>query len=202
MRYRHPPRTFLISNHDRPAFYQIREPELTEHNREDRQPRQGHEDGKEPTRDASGRWLPGHCPNPKGRPQKKRKTYPDQFDLQIFGSSLISVSANGQTEMMDRRTALLNKMYEGAMKGKVSMQRFLYQEFGKNDERLAIARMRYDQLEMDWMINHPDRHQPDHEIPSEVEIEMLGLRALLNHYYPGSYPLGGNSPNDDDEEGN
>jgi len=79
-----------------------------------------------PTRDANGRWLPGHCPNRKGRPKKNKtpKVLYDQADIRIFGNTLVDIFANGQKETMDRRTALINKMFESAMKGRVSMQRF------------------------------------------------------------------------------
>ena len=96
---------------------------------------------------------------------------------------------------MVRRAALLNKMFESAMKGRVSMQRFLYREFERNAERLVAARVRYDQLMLDWFVNNsgPDRR----EIPFEVEVEMESLRTLLNHYFPSDYPLA-----NDDGEGN
>ena len=146
-------------------------------------------------RDAKGRWLPGYCPNLKGRPRKKPKVYLDLADLRIFGHTLVDVLANGQKETMDRRAALVNKMFESAMKGKVSMQRFLYREFERNAERLAAARAHYDKLLVDWFVNNsgPDRR----EIPFEVEVEMESLRTLLNYYFPSDYPLA-----NDDGEGN
>lgn len=146
-------------------------------------------DDNKPARDANGRWLPGHCPNPRGRPRKKPKERLDQSDLAIFGNTYIDVITNGQKETMLRREALLSKMYESAMKGRVSMQRFLYDEFKKNDERMAAARVRYERLLIDWIIDNPDFTKPDFEIPFEVRLEMDGLRAVLNHYYPTSYPL-------------
>ncbi len=93
-------------------------------------PLQDRGDGDKPTRDARGRWLPGNCPNPKGRPKKKKPTVlRNQSDIHFFGNTMVDVLTNGQKEKMDRRTALLNKMFESAMKGKVSQQRFLYKEF-------------------------------------------------------------------------
>ncbi len=75
-------------------------------------PLQDRGDSGKPTRDARGRWLPGNCPNPKGRPKKKPKVLPDQSDIRIFGHTMIDVLTNGQKETMDRRTALLNKMFD------------------------------------------------------------------------------------------
>lgn len=156
----------------------------------------GGEEGK-PARNARGHWLPGHCPNPKGRPRKKPKVVHDQSDIRIFGSTLVNVQSGGQKESMDRRTALLNKMFESAMKGRVSMQRFLYHEFERNAARLAAARVHYDRLILDWVIDNPDFGKRDFEMPIEVEADMLSLRALLNHYFPHEYPLDSMSENDD-----
>ena len=83
------------------------------------------------------------------------------------------------------------------MKGKVSMQRFLYKEFERNAERLAAARVRYDRLIFDWVLDNPEFGKHDFDIPLEVGLEMEGLRGMLNFYFPGQYPLGGMSANDD-----
>ncbi len=161
--------------------------------------RQSREDGGKPARDANGRWLPGHCPNPNGRPRKKPKGFLHESDIRIFHSTLVDVVAYGQKETMDRRTALLNKMFESAMKGRVSIQRFLYQEFEKNDKLLAATRAHYDRLLFHWIIDNPRFTKPDFEMPREIEVEMQTLRAVLNHYHPGDYPPYGTSETNDDE---
>ena len=140
-----------------------------------------------PTRDARGRWLKGHCPNRDGRPRKKPKEYRDQADIRTFGTTLIEIRANGKTEMMDRRAALNHKMFEDAMNGKVSMQKFLSQMFGKNDEQLAAAWVRYDRLIYEWIIDNPNYGKPGHDMPVEIEHEIIKLRQILNHYFPGSF---------------
>ena len=150
---------------------------------------QSREDGDKPTRDASGRWLPGHCPNPKGRPKKKPKGFLNESDIKIFGNTLVEIVANGQNETMDRRTALTNKMFESAMKGNVSMQRFLFQVFEKNDKLLAATAAHYDRLLFDWILDNPRYGQDDFDMPLEIEAEMESLRAVLNFYYPDTYPL-------------
>ncbi len=170
-----------------------------DHDDDDRQPGSG--DAGKPNRDASGRWRPGYCPNLKGRPRKKPKTIIHEADIQIFGNSLVDVVSNGQKVSMVRRSALLNKMFESAMKGSVTQQRFLYHEFERNDERLAAACARYDRLIFDWFLNDPEPGKPRVEVPFEVEAEMESLRVLLNHYYPWDYPLDGVSANDDGDDG-
>jgi hypothetical protein len=146
------------------------------------------EDGP-PTRDANGRWLKGHCPNPNGRPKKKAQEDYDPSDIRHFGRAMIDVTAGGQNQTMDRRAALIYKMFESAMKGKVSSQRFLYREFQEYDKRLAAVRVEYDQLIMDWVIENPDFKGLDADnIPREVQIRIQELEVLLNHYHPEQYP--------------
>ena len=150
-------------------------------------------DNDKPTRDARGRWLPKYCPNRKGRPRKKPKKIINESDIFVFGNTMIDVVSNGQKETTIRRSALLNKMFESAMKGSVTMQRFLYSEFERNDARLAAVRVHYDQMMLYWFVDHPDRRNPDFDIPIEVVAEMEGLRNMLNYYYPFNYPIPGKS---------
>lgn len=154
-----------------------------------------------PTRDARGRWLKDHCPNPKGRPRKKVQADYYQGDIRHFGNTVIDVAANGGVETMDRRMALLHKMYESAMKGRVSMQRFLYKEFERNDQRLADLRIHYERLMIEWVIKNPNFDGLDGEnIPFEVQLEILGLQSLLNHYFPGQYPGRSRTSGNDDTD--
>ncbi len=158
------------------------------------------DDQTEPTRDARGRWRKGYCPNPKGRPRKKPKPHLDQSDIRWFGKTSIEVRTNDGVEVMDRRAALLHKMFEDAMRGKVSMQRFLYAEFERNAKQLAEARLRYDQLINDWYLDKKNFESRDGaDIPLAVELEIAGLEALLNHYFPGQYPSPHATDDDDDD---
>lgn len=162
--------------------------------------KRGHPRAK-PTRDARGRWLKGHCPNPKGRPRKKPKEYLDLADIRTFENTLIEVRTNDGLELMDRRAALLRKMFEDAMRGKVSMQRLLYAEFQRNDERLAAARLRHQQLMTQWVIENDDFDGLDGEnIPFDVRLEIAGLESLLSHYFPGQYPRRRWTGGDDDAD--
>ena len=100
---------------------------------------------------------------------------------------------------MTRREALYLRIYEDAMKGKVTAQRFLYREFEKIDERLAEAKNRLEDLEITWFIENPRLRDRAFEMPFSVELEIISLRTILNHYYPGIYP-DYMLPRDDDEE--
>ncbi len=143
----------------------------------------------------------GQSGNRKGRPPKKFRANYDQSDIQNFGNTVVEVGANGRVETMNRRTALLFKMFESAMKGSVSMQRFLYQEFTRNAKLLAETRLRYEQLMIKWVIENQDFDGLDGKnIPFEVQIEIAGLESVLNHYYPTQYPRGSWTAEDDDTE--
>lgn len=161
---------------------------------------QGSDDQMKPARDAKGRWKKGFCPNPKGRPRKRKDPNYDPSDIHYFKNTLIEVRTADGPQLMDRHAALNNKMFEDAMRGKVSMQRFLYAEFERNDERLAAMRVQYDKLVTRWIINNKELDGFDGEsIPKEVQNELLQLEGLLNHYYPGQYPIlfGGGVEDDD-----
>jgi hypothetical protein len=62
------------------------------------------EPNTKPVRDANGRWLPGQCGNPRGRPRKLRP-YSDE-NLSIFSRRLVEITQNGQTIEMSRKRAL------------------------------------------------------------------------------------------------
>ncbi len=156
-----------------------------------------------PTRNARGHWLKGHCPNPKGRPRKKVDPTYDPGDIEHFGNTVIDVATNGRVERMDRRTALLHKVYEGAMKGGISQQRLMYAEFERNDLQLTKARHRYQQLMTKWVIENDNFDGLDGDnIPVAIQMEILGLEALLHHYFPSQYPdpRGTNHSEDPDED--
>ncbi len=157
-------------------------------------------DSDKPARDARGRWRQGYCLNPNGRPKKKPKVIRNQSDIHFFSNTMVDILTNGQKDTMDRRTALNNKIFESAMKGKVSMQRFLFKEFERNDDRLATLIAHYEQLVMDWLINNPAPDKSRVEVPLEVEMEIIRQRALLNHYVPGAYPPDGIPAKDDDDD--
>lgn len=141
-----------------------------------------------PTRDAKGRWLKGHCPNSKGRPRKKAQTNYDPGDIRLFSRAEILVMAGGQSQIMDRRAALLHKMFEEAMRGKVTTQRFLLKEFERWDKRLAATRLRHETLMMRWVLNNPDFRGLDADnIPREVRLEIEQLEAVLHYYHPEKY---------------
>ena len=138
-------------------------------------------------RDARGRWRKGHCPNPKGRPRKKRFKNYNPSDVQHFANTQIELMVNGQPETLDRRAALLNKIFESAMKGRVSQQRYLMGLFEKKDAELAELRHQYDRFLHEWVLDNPNFKNFDDSLSHEQQLILLKLGATLNHYYPGQF---------------
>ncbi len=139
------------------------------------------------TRDARGRWKTGHCPNPKGRPPKKTFKDYSPSDVRHFANTQIELTINGRPEKMDRRAALLSKVFESAMSGKVSQQRFLIGLFEKSDVQLAELRHHYGKLMSTWIMDNPDFKNFDESLTSEQKNELISLASVLNHYHPGQY---------------
>lgn len=138
------------------------------------------------TRDKRGRWQKGYCPNLKGRPRKEKYEDYNPSDIRDFMNTQIELNIGGQPVKMDRRAALLNKVYEGAMKGKVTCIRLLLHMTQENDAQLAELRVQYDKLVRLWILDNPDFKGLD-DMPAEQRILLLSLASTLNHYFPGQY---------------
>ena len=152
--------------------------------------RNDHPTGSEPprnARDARGRWMKGHCPNPKGRPKKKRFKDYNPSDVRHFVSTQIEVATADGPQLMDRRTALLNKMFEGAMKGKATPLRMMMAMIKENDQQMAELRLQYERLERELIHDNPGFEGIDESLTHQQKIDLFGLATVLNHYYPGEY---------------
>ncbi len=127
---------------------------------------------KSPGRDASGRWLPGTCGNPLGRPKKRRF---DRADLYVFGQTQAKVGINGTEIMMTRREAMLLKLYEAAIKGDTRASIYLHKCYAKLDEQRARCELRLEELMQKWVFDRP----PGQPMPLEVEGELMELQTIL-----------------------
>lgn len=157
------------------------------------------DDGEnERNRDARGRWMPGHCPNPKGRPKKKAtEKYGDLSDIKLFGEKIVAIKAKGKNERIDRRGALVLKMFETAMNGNSHMQRFLFEQFKEKDEEIAEAIERGFEIVREWAAGEFDTDGSESELPGDIEFEMRGIQLVLRRYGLDIFP---NIGWDDDED--
>jgi hypothetical protein len=109
--------------------------------------------------------------------------------MRIFANTLVPITISGKTQLVPRGEALIQKLFERAMKGNVSALRYLHGEFSKNTEMLAELKAQYDRLVYDFILNNPDFGRSGYELPTELVNHMTGLRTLLNFYFPDDYPL-------------
>lgn len=138
-------------------------------------------------RDACGRWKKGYCPNPRGRPKKVRRADYNPSDIRDFMRTQIEVATADGPQMMDRRTALLHKAFEGAMKGKVTPMRKLMEEIQRSDQQLAELRYHFDGLMTRLILDNPRFKNLDVSLSHVQRNELIGIAAVLNHYHPGQY---------------
>lgn len=73
----------------------------------------------------------------------------------------------GEPVKLDRRSALLNKIFESAMKGRVTQQRYLMGMFEKKDAELAELRHQYTMLMSEWVIDNPNFKNFDESLSHE-----------------------------------
>jgi len=139
------------------------------------------------TRDARGRWVKGHCPNPKGRPRKQRFKDYNPSDVRHFVSTQIEVATADGPQLMDRRTAFLNKIFEGAMKGKATQTRMMLAMIKENDQQLAELRVHFEHLVRSLILNNPHFESIDESLTVQQRAELFALANLLNHHHPGQY---------------
>lgn len=144
--------------------------------------------GADPTRDEQGRWLPGHCPNPKGRPRRADKVDVDRADISRFMNTEVEIRVGGKLVSMTRQEALLHKMFEGAMKDKVSNQKFFYEVFQQREKDIAELQADYERLIIEWITENPRWQESGVEsIPLPVRLQLVRLETLLGRLYPDSY---------------
>jgi len=138
-------------------------------------------------RDERGRWRKGHCPNPKGRPRKRIGAKYNPGDIHHFMNTQVELMVGGEFQQMDRKAALYSKMFESAMKGRVSMQRHLMSLFEKGEAELADLRQQYHACVYEWILDNPHYRSFDESLTYEQQHAILRMASALNHYFPGQF---------------
>ena len=119
-------------------------------------------------RDARGRWTKGTTGNPNGRPPKIPDL--DMADVYNFSHFLTEIVIGGEKQLMTRHEIVLLKIFDSALKGRVSNQRYLIQKFEE-------AQMAKEYLEL-WLERWEMRMNQD---PSSVPMEVLHLVRAVRH---------------------
>jgi hypothetical protein len=125
-----------------------------------------------PERDARGRFL--GCGNLKGRPEKVNLIGVDASPY-VFANSKLDLNLNGENVTMTRQEALLNRLYQKAMKGDTRAIIYLDNKFDEANETFENARFDLRDLMEKW------RNAPEMSEEKEIRGQELNriTRALL-----------------------
>lgn len=146
--------------------------------------------GRKVKRDKNGRWVKGTpSPNESGRPRRPRSSRKfDPTDIIDFMNQ--KVELNGGATKKTRLELLYLKMFEDAVKGRVSNQRYLKATYDEAATALGEARMRYSEMVMSWIVSNQNLANPAYNIPADALRHMNRLFALLRNRYPEEFPEG------------
>lgn len=135
----------------------------------------------------NGRWQKGTAsPNPRGRPKRKKPARPfDPGEIRDFMNQQV-VMKDGTTIL--RKQLLLLKMYEDAMKGKVTNQRFLLQRHDEATAAIAKLGFEYHQLLSIWIIDNQKLADLHYKAPEAELRQMRRIHILMHQVNPERYP--------------
>lgn len=135
------------------------------------------------TRDVRGRRMKGNCPDPKGRPKKKRFKDFKPIDAWHFVSTQIEVATADGLQMMDRRTSFLNMSCQGAMKGKATPLQMPMGLIEENGQQKSGLRPQYEHLVRPFILDNPGVKSIDMSLTARQSVALLGLASTLNYSY-------------------
>jgi hypothetical protein len=119
-------------------------------------------------RDAKGRWVKGTTGNRSGRPPKIPDY--DMADVYNFSQFPTEITIGGEQQLMTRHEVVLLKLFETALKGRITAQKYLIEKFEE-------ARMSKEYLQL-WLEKSAERLAEDPEsVPQEV-VQMM--QRVLN----------------------
>lgn len=110
-------------------------------------------------RDAKGRWVKGTTGNRGGRPPKEPDY--DMADVYNFGQFPTEITISGEQQLMTRHEVVLLKLFETALKGRITAQKYLIEKFEQ-------AQMSKEYLQL-WLENSAESLAEDPEsVPQDV----------------------------------
>lgn len=129
---------------------------------------------KQPTRDARGRFLPGHSGNPRGRPRKNLDLIGMDSSGYVFGSIIRKLNMNGKTVEMTHSEALMHKLFQLAMNGDTRALIHLQKLIGESNEIVAGAPMGM----LEWL----DRWdvEPDYKKKDRIIETIMGMKNTVD----------------------
>ncbi len=90
-------------------------------------------------RDAKGRWTKNTSGNPSGRPPNVPDL--DMADVYNFSQFPAEIAIGGEKQLMTRQEILLLKLFESALKGRITAQKYLIEKFEEAEMTQGYIRM-------------------------------------------------------------
>lgn len=118
-------------------------------------------------RDNKGRWV-NVSGNPSGRPRKVPDL--DMADILNFSMKTINIKIGGEEQIVTHHEALVHALYQSAMKGRISAQRYLLEKFEAANLSYEFVWMRYAEY-AEALANDPD------SVPKDVKRLMRMIEA-------------------------
>ncbi len=119
-------------------------------------------------RDAKGRWTKGTSGNLNGAPQKIPDL--DMADLLNFSMKTIKIKIGGEEQLVTHHEALVHALYQTAMKGRISAQRYLLEKFEAANLSYEYIWMRYEEY-AEALATDPD------SVPKDIKRLMRMIEA-------------------------
>jgi hypothetical protein len=126
-------------------------------------------------RDAKGRWIKETTGNRSGRPPKEPDY--DMADVYNFGQFPTEISIGGGQQLMTRHEVVLLKLFETALKGRITAQKYLIEKFEE-------ARMSKEYLQL-WLEKSAERMAEDPESVPQEDVQLM-RRVLDSQNRPRS----------------
>ncbi len=93
-------------------------------------------------RDKNGRWV-NVSGNPSGRPRKIPDL--DMADILNFSKKTLKIKIGGEEQLVTHHEALVHVLFQTAMKGRISAQRYLLEKFEQSALSYEYIWMRYEE---------------------------------------------------------
>ena len=118
-------------------------------------------------RDKKGRWV-----NVSGNPCGRPKNIPDldMADILNFSMKTINIKIGGEEQVVTHHEALVHALFQTAMKGRITAQRYLLEKFEQAALTYEFIWTRYDEY-VDALATDPD------SVPDDVKRFMRMMEA-------------------------
>tara|TARA_R110000868_G_scaffold189300_1_gene432215 strand:- start:14885 stop:15352 length:468 start_codon:yes stop_codon:yes gene_type:complete len=122
-------------------------------------------------RDAKGRWV-DRSGNPNGRPCKIPDF--DMADFVNFGEKTIKLKISGEETVMTQHEAVLQAMFQSAMKGRITAQRYLLEHMAEATLSVAFVQARYAEYS-EALATNPN------SIPDNIKNDMERVMRMVEY---------------------